>query len=93
MGRKFTHKQKLQYLKDGYEFVHSGNGTYKTYIAGIGVSRGLYYRWIQKHTDEAGIPARQYEVTSQFANRGFTLHTGNKKINPCAATACKWRSL
>jgi glycerate kinase len=22
---------------------------------------------------------RQYEVTSQFANRGFTLHTGNKK--------------
>lgn len=36
---------------------------------------------------------RQYEVTSQFANRGFTLHTGNKKINPCAATACKWRSL
>ncbi|MEA4866560.1 MAG: hypothetical protein VB088_14325 [Sphaerochaeta sp.] len=20
---------------------------------------------------------RQYEVTSQFANRGFTLHTGN----------------
>jgi hypothetical protein len=24
--------------------------------------------------------ARQYEVTSQFANRGFTVHTGNIKI-------------
>ena len=27
MGRKYTHEQKLQYLKDGYEFVRSGNGS------------------------------------------------------------------
>jgi hypothetical protein len=58
MGRKYTHEQKLQYLRDGYEFVRSGNGTYQVYIAGIGVSRRLYYQWIKKHADEAGIPAR-----------------------------------
>jgi len=58
MGRIFTHEQKLQYLKDGYEFVRSGKGFYKTYIAGIGVSRGLYYQWIKKHATEAGIPSR-----------------------------------
>ena len=58
MRRTYTHEQKLQYLRDGYEFVRSGNGTYKAYIAGIGVSRGLYYQWIKKHAIEAGIPAR-----------------------------------
>ena len=30
MSRKYTHEQKLQYLKDGYEFVRSGKGFYKT---------------------------------------------------------------
>ena len=64
MSRKFTHEQKLQYLREGYEFVHSGNGTYKTYIAGIGVSRGLYYRWVQKHADEAGIPGKERAKSS-----------------------------
>ena len=58
MRRTYTHEQKLQYLKDGYEFVRSGNGTYKAYIAGIGVSRTTYYQWMQKHATEAGIPAR-----------------------------------
>ncbi|HOE90039.1 MAG TPA: hypothetical protein PLF67_08255 [Sphaerochaeta sp.] len=58
MLRTYTHEQKLQYLKDGYEFVRSGSGTYKAYIAGIGVSRGLFYQWIKKHATEAGIPAR-----------------------------------
>ena len=58
MDRKYTHKQKLQYLRDGYEFVRSGNGTYKAYTDGIGVSRRSYYQWIQKHAIEAGIPAR-----------------------------------
>ena len=28
---------------------------------------------------------RQYEVTSQFANRGFTEHTGNNKYTLYAA--------
>ena len=59
MRRTYTHEQKLQYLRDGYEFVRSGKGFYKTYIATkIGVSRTTYYRWMQKHADEAGIPAR-----------------------------------
>ena len=58
MLRTYTHEQKLQYLKDGYEFVRSGNGTYQAYIAKVGVSNTSYYRWIKKHADEAGIPAR-----------------------------------
>ena len=58
MDRKYTHKQKLQYLRDGYEFVRSGSGTYQAYIAKVGVSNTSYYRWIKKHADEAGIPAR-----------------------------------
>ena len=68
MGRIFTHEQKFQYLRDGYEFVRSGNATYKAYIAGIGVSRGLYYRWVQEHADEAGIPGR---VGSKSSNRSL----------------------
>ena len=58
MRRTYTHEQKLQYLRDGYEFVRSGNGTYQAYIAKVGVSNTSYYRWIQKHAIEAGIPAR-----------------------------------
>jgi hypothetical protein len=58
MDRKYTHKQKLQYLRDGYEFVRSGSGTYQAYIAKVGVSNTSYYRWIKKHATEAGIPAR-----------------------------------
>lgn len=58
MSRKFTHEQKLQYLRDGYEFVHPGKDSYKTYIAEIGVSRGLCYQWVSKHADEAGIQVR-----------------------------------
>ncbi len=68
MDRKYTHEQKLQYLKDGYEFVRSGKGFYKTYIAGIGVSRTTYYQWMQKHATEAGIPAR---VGSKSSNRSL----------------------
>jgi len=69
MGRIFTHEQKLQYLKDGYVFVRSGKGFYKTYIATkIGVSRTTYYRWMQKHADEAGIPGR---VRRKSSNRSL----------------------
>jgi transposase-like protein len=57
MDRKYTHEQKLQYLRDGYEFVRSG-GSCRKYTAKIGVSRAAYYQWIQKHADEAGIPSR-----------------------------------
>jgi len=68
MRRTYTHEQKLQYLRDGYEFVRSGNGTYQAYIAGIGVPRRSYYQWIQKHAIEAGIPGR---VGSKSSNQSL----------------------
>jgi len=68
MDRKYTHKQKLQYLRDGYEFVRSGSGTYQAYIAKVGVSNTSYYRWIKKHATEAGIPGR---VRSKSSNQSL----------------------
>ena len=58
MGRIFTHEQKLQCLKDGYEFVRSC-GSYRKYTAKIGVSRATYDQWVQEHADEAGIPGKR----------------------------------
>jgi hypothetical protein len=81
MRRTYTHEQKLQYLRDGYEFVRSGKGFYKTYIAGIGVSRTTYYQWIQKHAIEAGIPARlsiQLAKSSFFAGFRISFFTRSK---------------
>ena len=83
MGRIFTHEQKFQYLRDGYEFVRSGNATYKAYIAGIGVSRGLYYQWIQKHADEAGIQIRGRRKSS---NRSLVPIGKPKRQSPAVSS-------
>jgi transposase-like protein len=84
MGRIFTHEQKLQYLKDGYVFVRSGKGFYKTYIATkIGVSRTTYYRWMQKHADEAGIQIRGRRKSS---NRSLVPIGKPKRQSPAVSS-------
>jgi hypothetical protein len=58
MQRKYTHEQKIQFLRAAYEFVRSGQGTYNDFVYSIGVPRGTYYQWVLKYSDEAGVPVQ-----------------------------------
>lgn len=58
MRTYYTHEEKLQHLKDAYEFVRAGKGSYLAYTELAGVSRHTYYNWVKKHSGEAGIPVR-----------------------------------
>ena len=40
MQRKYTHEERIQVLRDAYEFVKSEQGTYNDFIYSIGVPRG-----------------------------------------------------
>ena len=58
MQRKYTHEQKIQFLRAAYEFVKFGQGTYTDFILLTGISRATYYQWVLKYSDEAGVPVQ-----------------------------------
>lgn len=58
MRREYSHEEKIQVLRDAYEFVKSEQGTYNDFIYSIGVPRGTYYQWVFKYSDEAGVPVQ-----------------------------------
>lgn len=81
MQRKYTHEQKIQFLRAAYEFVRSGQGTYNDFVYSIGVPRGTYYQWVLKYSDEAGVPVQgrkrpsnqKMVVIGKPQNRGAVL--------------------
>ena len=82
MQRKYTHEQKIQFLRAAYEFVRSGQGTYNDFVYSIGVPRGTYYQWVLKYSDEAGVPVQgrkrpsnqKMVVIGKPQNRGAVLN-------------------
>ncbi|MFA5628556.1 MAG: hypothetical protein WC965_13945 [Thiohalomonadaceae bacterium] len=82
MQRKYTHEQKIQFLRAAYEFVKSEQGTYNDFIYSIGVPRGTYYQWVFKYSDEAGVPVQgrkrpsnqKMVVIGKPQNRGAVLN-------------------
>ncbi|NCB02582.1 MAG: hypothetical protein EOM67_10505 [Spirochaetia bacterium] len=46
MAKKYTHEEKDPDLKEAYEFVCSGKGSYNAYMALKGIPRSTYYQWV-----------------------------------------------
>ena|SRR5690554_1492949 len=56
--KHYSHEERLQHLRDAYEFVQSGKGTIDTYTTLAAISRTAYYQWARQYSDEAGVPVK-----------------------------------